>query len=107
MKKFQVIISDSASKDLKEIIQYIANDSTINARKILNKFRIKINELKELPERGRICPELKDNGINIYREILINPWRILYRVTGNTVFIITIIDSRRDLNKLLTKKISE
>jgi len=100
-KKYQVIWADIAQRDLKQIIDYIAVDSPDNALQILKKIRQKASNLYTLPDRGRIVPELKDQGIHIYREIIVSPWRIIYRTSDTTVFILSVIDSRRDVEDIL------
>jgi addiction module RelE/StbE family toxin len=100
-KKYQVIWADIAQRDLKQIIDYIAVDSPDNALQILKKIRQKASSLYTLPDRGRIVPELKDQGIHTYREIIVSPWRIIYRTSDTTVFILSLIDSRRNVEDIL------
>jgi addiction module RelE/StbE family toxin len=100
-KKYQVIWADIAQRDLKQIIDYIAVDSPDNALQILKKIRQKASSLYTLPDRGRIVPELKDQGIHTYREIIVSPWRIIYRTSDTTVFILSVIDSRRNVEDIL------
>jgi toxin ParE1/3/4 len=93
-----------AQSDLKQIIDYIAVDSPDNALQILKQIRQKASSLYTLPDRGRIVPELKDQGIHIYREIIIPPWRIIYRISDATVFVLSVIDSRRNLEDILLNR---
>jgi hypothetical protein len=43
-------------------------------------------------------------NIKAYRQITENPWKIIYRIDGKIVNVLTIIDSRRNLQDLLIKK---
>ena len=49
------------------------------------------------PIKGRIVPELRDEGIIHYREIILSTWRIIYRVGYDTVYIIAIIENSINL----------
>ena len=57
------------------------------------------------PERHRIVPELERYGYLLYREIIVEYWRIIYKIENNFVYIMLVIDSRRNLEDLILKKI--
>ena len=100
-KKYQVTWAAVAKSDLKQIIEYIAIDSPGNAPQILKKIKQKASDLYAMPDRGGIVPELKDQGIHTYRELIIAPWRIIYRISDTTVFVLSVIDSRRNVEDIL------
>ncbi len=58
----RVIISPRALLDLKELVQYISKDKPPAARRFGEKLLQAAESLAQLPERGRIVPEL-DDGI--------------------------------------------
>jgi plasmid stabilization system protein ParE len=97
----EVFWSHTAQEDLKEIIEYIATEDLPAAFRILEQIRAKAGDLVSLPERGRLVPELKDQGIGLYRELVVPPWRILYRITGRKVHVLAVIDSRRNVEDIL------
>lgn len=107
MKKFRVEWSQQAGKDLLNIIDYISQDNTNNALRIFKKIKLKCEALKQSPERGRILPELKEFGISSYHEIIINPWRIIYRISDNKVYVLAVIDSRRNIEDILIERFLE
>ena len=102
--KYNVIWASVAEKDLKNIVEYITEESPQNALKILTKIRQKASDLYTLPERGRIVPELQDQGILLYRELIIAPWRLIYRISGQEIFVLSVIDSRRNVEDILLKR---
>ena len=102
--KYRVIWANVAEADLKDIIEYISIDNPQNALKILKKIKQRASELYALPERGRIVPELQDQGILQYREIVIPPWRLIYRIAERKVFVLSLIDSRRNVEDILFKR---
>ena len=103
-KKYQVVWAEVAQRDLKQIIDYITIDSPGNASRILQKIKQKVSALYSMPIRGRIVPELKEQGIQTYRELIISPWRVIYRISDTTVFILSVIDSRRNVEDILLER---
>lgn len=100
-KTYKISWAAVARNDLKQIIEHIAIDSPGNASRILKKLKNKTSDLYTFPERGRVVPELKEQGIQTYRELIIDPWRIIYRITDKTVFVLSVIDSRRNVEDIL------
>lgn len=102
---YEIIWAVVAENDLKEIIEYIATDSPANALKILKRIKQKASSLYTLPERGRIVPELKDQGILLYRELIIPPWRIIYRISEMKVYVLSVLDARQNVEDMLLKRL--
>lgn len=100
-QKYDIIWAGVAENDLKEIIEYIATDSPTNALIALKKIKQKASSLYTLPERGRIVPELKDQGILLYRELIVPPWRIIYRISEMNVYILSVLDARQNVEDIL------
>jgi len=93
-----------AEADLVGIIKYIAEDSVANALKILETIKGKAASLTQLPERGRIAPELKEHGVTLYREIIVKPWRTIYRISGKKIYVLSVVDSRQNVEDILLKR---
>jgi toxin ParE1/3/4 len=105
-KSYQVLWTHTAQQDLGEIIEYIAQDSVVNALEILHTLESKAALLLTLPNRGRIVPELLHTGISQYRELISAPWRIVYRIENRQVLIMAVLDSRRDLQTVLLNRLA-
>ena len=103
--KYDVIWSYVAEDDLRNIIEYIAEDNPANASKVFKKIKQKVSSLYILPERGRIVQELRDQGILQYRELMISPWRVIYRISGKSASVLSILDSRQNIEDLLLKRL--
>ncbi len=103
-KNYKVIWSNTATNDLIRIIDYIAQDSITNAISIVDKIKTRCANLYNYPNRGRIVPELKDYGIVWYRELIIKHWRIIYRITKNHVVVLSVIDSRQNVEDILLSR---
>ena len=103
---FRVYWAGIAEDDLKNIISYIAEKSPTNARIIFSNIIEKAFSLTQFPERGRIVTELQDQGIFLYRELIVAPWRIIYRISDNKVYILSVLDSRQNVEDILLKRLT-
>ncbi len=102
---YEVIWANVAENDLRRIVEYIAIDSPSNALTVFRKIKQKASTLNVFPDRGRIVPELRDHGILQYRELIIAPWRILYRISGKYVYVFSVLDSRQNIEDILLKRL--
>ncbi len=107
MQKYKIIISCFAENDLKEIINYFIEVNPEYAIDLLLKIKSKIFALREFPERGKVVPELEQQGIIKYRQILEGNYRIIYSVKKLEVNVLVVVDSRRELEKILMTKLTE
>lgn len=105
-KKYEVIWSNVANADLVEIIQYIRTDNPLAAADNLNKIKNKVSDLALFPQKGRIVPELKQQGILQYRELIISPWRVIYRISGHHSYVVSVIDARRNIEDILLDRLT-
>lgn len=104
-KEFRVVWSRTAQYDLESIIDYIAEDSPLNARRTMVRIRKKCSALYAYPSRGRIVPELKEFNILHYREIIVDPWRIIYKIIDSKVIVMSVIDARRNVEDILLDRL--
>lgn len=102
---FRVVWTRTAEDDLEGIIDFIADDSVDAALVVFTRIRERAATLYNFPNKGRVVPELHQHGIVQYRELIISPWRIIYRVDGSTVYVTAIFDSRRNLEDLLLERL--
>ncbi len=104
-KKYMGTWVDIAEEDLKNIIEYITSESIVNAQRVFNKIKDRAANLFILAEQGRLVPELKDQGILQYRELIQPPWRIIYRISENKVYVLAVLDSRRNIEDILLQRL--
>ena len=90
-----------ARNDLKQIYDYIAKDSIYYARNVIQEIVAKTETLTELPEIGRIVPEISDQNI---RELIIFSYRLIYEISVADIEILAIIHGRRDFNSAWDKR---
>jgi addiction module RelE/StbE family toxin len=105
MELFTIFWSDQAKMDLSEMIEYIAFEDKTLAMQILGKIEEKVTRLEQMPKSGRFVPELKAFDLLTYREVVFSPWRIIYKIEKQQMVIISVLDSRRNLEDLLLKKL--
>ncbi|MCK5478172.1 MAG: type II toxin-antitoxin system RelE/ParE family toxin [Methylococcales bacterium] len=104
-KSYKVVWANVAKQDLVEIIQYIKMDSPVAAAGCLKKIKAKVADLNAFPQRGRIVPELQAQGLVQYHELVISPWRVIYRYSENSVYVLSVIDGRRNVEDVLLNRL--
>lgn len=102
---FHIEWSESACKDLEDIIDYLAAQEGIAAAGEVHARALQaIESLTQLPTRCRIVAELKEFGVKHFRESLVFPYRICFRARGDKVVLVGIFDGRRDLEGILINR---
>ena len=103
---YQVLLTDDAAQDLEDLYDYIeSKDSPEKANYVLDKIAEGFTSLADSPERGSYTKELLAIGMREYREIYFKPYRIIYRVMGDVVYVMVIVDGRRDMQALLQRRL--
>jgi len=103
---FVVAWTKTAEADLECIVDIIADDTVDTALAVFTRIRERAATLSNLPNKGKVVPELHQHGIIQYRELILSPWRTIYRIDGNTVYVTSVVDSRRNLEDLLLERLS-
>ena len=104
-KIYKIKWTSNAKEDFLNIVDYIKKGSPSAARKVYANIKEKVQSSNFFPLRGRIVPELLKEGITIYRELIIQPWRIIYKIENDTVYIMALFDSRQNVEELLLQKL--
>ena len=103
---FTVMLTNDAARDLEELYDYIAlHEAPQKADYVLEQIEKAFSRLSKFPERGAYPKELLALGIREYREIFFKPYRIIYRVVGKNVYVLLIVDGRRDMQTLLQRRL--
>ncbi len=103
---FSVLLTDDAAHDLDDLCDYIdLHDVPGKAEYVLEQIENIFSSLSESPHRGACPKELLAVGLREYREIFFKPYRIIYRVMGNDVYVLLIVDGRRDMQSLLQRRL--
>jgi toxin ParE1/3/4 len=103
---FQVFLTDDAARDLEDLYDYIElHDVPGKADHVLEQIEKVFTSLSENPQRGACPKELLAIGLREYREIFFKPYRIIYRVMAENVYVLVIADGRRDMQALLHRRL--
>lgn len=94
----EVIWTEPALLDLVEIAEYIALDKYSAAKKLVQNVFSSIERLEQFPNSGRLPPELENSR---YREVIVGPCRIFYRIEKETVYILYLMRGEKQLRKYL------
>ncbi|MBB1302128.1 type II toxin-antitoxin system RelE/ParE family toxin [Pseudoalteromonas sp. SR44-8] len=94
----EIIWTNPALEDLNDIAEYIALSNLLSAKKLVAKIFAKVEHLEDFPESGKTPIELSNMN---YREVIVNPCRIFYKIDNDKVFILHIMRQERDLRKFL------
>ncbi len=92
----RLIWSLRAKADIHEIARYIERDSKANADTMVGRLIKATRRLPTHPLSGRVVPEW---GRAAYHELIVHPYRIVYRVSSETLEIARIYHSRQSLPK--------
>ena len=104
-KKFRVLWTDAATDDLDRILEYIAaRDSVDAAVRVFERLTGRIEGLSSTPTRCRVVPEIREIGVTEFRELLVGPYRIPFRIVANKVVLVGVLDGRRDLEEVLIER---
>lgn len=88
-----LIWSPQSIRDIESIREYIARDSPATADLVVRKIIAAVQRLIPFPKSGRMVPERQAEQI---REVIVTPYRVVYRLRGETVEIVTIFRGSRE-----------
>ena len=100
---YRIFWTQTARRDLRRIVACIFADS-LQAERVYLLIKEKVDNLEQRPLRGRIVPELEYFGILTYRELIVHQWQIIYRTEENKVWILAVVDSRRNMEDILLNR---
>ncbi len=86
--------SGIASEDLDDLVRYISRDSVFYGRRFGQRIVLATRRLRKSPESGRMIPEADDRAL---REIIIQGYRVMYRLESERVLILAVIHGSRDV----------
>jgi toxin ParE1/3/4 len=96
MKKYQLVISEQATRDLADIWLYIANDSPQTADTFLDSIFDSCKLFCSSPDMGRARDELLPG----LRSFPIKRYVIFYRLRSNSVEVVRVLSGYRDIDSL-------
>lgn len=89
-----VFWTNNAKRELRAVHDYIAQNSSRYAQGLVDRITRKTEQLSAMPHLGAEVPEYKDATI---RELSEQSYRIIYRVRGDQVEILSVVHAARQL----------
>lgn len=102
----EVQVAPEAVADISGIFEYLLEAEGLEAAEaVVEELDGTIKSLNALPERGKYPQELLSMGITLFRELQCAPWRIFYRVVDGDVWVVAVLDGRRNVAQLLPERL--
>jgi toxin ParE1/3/4 len=106
--RHDVLLTAGAERDLAAIHDHLLEvEGEAAAEHVLKRLLKVVEDLAELPERGTFPKELIALGIREYRQVYFKPYRLVYRLIGPRVYVVLITDGRRDMQRVLARRLLE
>ena len=95
----QVVWTQAALDDLREVHDFIAEDSAGYAQTTVDRIHAALRRLENFPRSGRLVPEPRPMP---YRELLVGSYRVVYRYDEQTdrVLVLAVVHGARQLPPL-------
>ena len=104
--RFDVQLTDHAAADLAEILDFVRErDGDLRAATLLTRFEQVVGDLSRFPSKGVVPRELVKLGTHEFRQVHFKPWRVVYRIEERVVFVMLIVDGRRNLGAVLARRL--
>jgi toxin ParE1/3/4 len=105
-RAYRIEWAETAWRDLAGVIDYLSDRNPDAAAKLLEKLKRRAGSLRRSPGRGRVAREFERFQLREYRELVVPPYRLIYRVIGRRVLVLAVLDSRRNLEDLLLERLA-
>jgi toxin ParE1/3/4 len=97
----RLIWTEPALAELEAIADYIALDNPAAASGLVQRVFESVERLERFPSSGKRPPEMPRTP---YREIVVTPCRVFYRLEGGDVFLLYVMRAERLLRRWLIEE---
>jgi len=87
--------TDNALKHLLDIYEYISQNSSFYAQRMVDRLTIRSEQIGNFPMSGRKVPEYFAKDI---RELIEKPYRIIYRIKPDQIDVLAVVHGARLLS---------
>ena len=103
---YKVLLVKEAEKDILDIYNFVSKaESSSSSLSLIDRLEETCASLSKFPERGQIPQELEKIGVYQYRQVHYRCYRIIYEVIGQEVYILCVLDGRRNLPEILERRL--
>lgn len=105
-ERFVVRWAPTALDDLEGIVTYLAEHAESGVADRIGRVLIsRAESLGTRPGRCRVVPQLRAIGVTDFRELIVPPYRMIFRLDGRIAGVVAVLDGRRDLEELLLQRL--
>ncbi|MFT5033949.1 MAG: toxin ParE1/3/4 [Bacteroidia bacterium] len=94
----EIIWTEPALDQLSDIAEFIALDKPAAAARLVQRVFDAVARLERFPNSGRALSEL---SATVYREVIVNPSRVIYRKGEGVVYIVHVMRNEQGLRRYL------
>ena len=103
---FEIRFSIPAKNDLLQIHDYyLVQVSDSFAVELIDNLQRAVNSLADNPERGSFPRELLSTQAPSYRQLIVQPFRIVYQIKAQIIYIHAVLDQRRNVRAILQRRL--
>jgi plasmid stabilization system protein ParE len=88
----RLIWSPRSVADVEAIREHIASNSDLYAGLVVSRLVAAPDRLLQFPQLGRVVPEFGEPGL---RELIVRPYRLVYRLRGEIIEVVTVFHAAR------------
>ena len=92
----EVVWTEPAWQDMEGAAEFINRDSESYAAAFVQEIQEAVASLSQFADRGRVVPEFADESV---RELMVRPYRLVYEVSDERVFILALVHSARRIGR--------
>ena len=89
-----------AAQDLQGISDYISAQSQAYADLMIERILDAVEDLEKFPSMGSRVTAVRHQGVQL-RQLLVGPYRVIYRLKYDRIIILGVIHGARDLRKAM------
>ena len=102
----RILVARVAEDDLVDLHGWLAaRESLEPADEVLDRIQSACAGLGRLPARGQVTPELARVGVFDFREVDVGSYRIIYGMGDRVVWVLAVLDGRRDIQDVLARRL--
>lgn len=88
--------TDTAQNHLDAIYQFIAQNSPVYAKRMVDRLTRRSQQIAEFPLSGRAVPEYETKQI---REVIEGPYRIIYYINPDQIDVVAVLHGAQDISQ--------
>jgi len=88
----RLIWSPRSVADVEAIREHITSDSDLYAGLVVSRLVAAPDRLLQFPQLGRVVPEFGEPSL---RELIVLPYRLVYRLRGEVIEVVTVFHAAR------------